>query len=576
MLLASVFLAGAGTYSGGGGGLKAKPGMALPDTIYVAVDRELNIYAANLCTIAPIAASTNVATSGLAVGGSSPFVFDFDSNAGTIRNRSFRWKPTAAKDSTLTITAYDYSGKRLESASTVLRAISKTSGTGKKKTLFVGDSIFDDTGPYIVAEVDSLFSVNGGGDILPIGTQVDNGYRHESYGGKTWAYFVTNPSGPFWKSGRLNFQQYMTDNSFTGDIELVVVNLGANNAFNFATTNGRAMSAADVDTAVIQLAKAFVDTMQNATYGFPNAHIVFNLMPAPSAWSSAFGDDYGGSYNGVSVNYQKSMREITKALIREFDGGAYDRHVDVCYGGLWLDNVLGYPTTTLTSSAARIADDELVGTNWIHPDLDGKYQMADAIYSHLRYAHTLFACTNEMADSYRFTNATYWGSVATWYTATTGQADPWGGTSATLMTATASVVAGAYEISTASNIGTITANDVVLSVFLKKGNLGTGDRSYLRLYSVAAGATVEAFINWTATPTVGNSGGATAVGLIDIGGGWYQLWLHKDLSSIADTGFSVRIDPDGITPVAGDTVYIGGVQLEYGVTSPCGTYIQKP
>jgi hypothetical protein len=571
-----------GLFTGGAGGAGAKPGMVLPDTIYVATTRQLNIYAEHLSTLVPPALSSNTATTATAIAGGFPWVYDFQSRIGVLRNRGYRWTPASADStSSLAITAYDYSGKAVESVSTIIKPITITSGIGRQKVLFVGDSFFDASGTTIIAEVDSLFSTQGGGNIVPIGTQSTDGYNHESHAGKDWNFFVTNPSGPFWDTGRLNFKSYLTRNSIYGPIEMVVVNLGGNTAFGFATgTKDRAMSAADVDTAVVQLAKAFVDTLQNATYGFPNAHIVFNIMPAPSALMSAYGNNYGGADNGAYVNYQKSMRAIAKAMIREFDGGAYDRHVDICYGGLWMDPVLAYPNDTSNASSVRTASiNEIQGTNFLHPYLWGSHQVADAIFSHLKYTYTLSDCGNNLVDSYRFTNNTYWykSAAPVYWTLAASQADPWGGTSATSFTGTADVIAGAYMLSTTSTLNLVTADHVVISAFVKNGNLATNDRTNLRLYSTDIGTTTDIGINWTTTPTITAAAGVGASGLIALGDGWYQIWMYKDLSQIVNTAqVSIRFDPCSTTPAENNVMYCAGFQLEYGVTTPCGTYVQKP
>lgn len=574
------------TYESGGGS-SAKPGMVLPDTIYVATTRQMNIYAEHLSTLVPPALSSNTATTATAIAGSSPWVYDFHARAGVglqnsvgvLRNRGWRWTPTNADSvASMAITAYDYSGMRVESVETIIRPITINSGVGRRNVLFVGDSIFDGAGPYIIAEVDSLFQTQGGGNIMPIGTQDTGGYKHESHGGKDWNFFVTNPSGPFWDGGRLNFKSYLTRNSIFGPIEMVVVNLGGNTAFSFATgTRDRAMTAADVDSAVIDLAKAFVDTLQNPTYGFPNAHIVFSIMPAPSALMSAYGNNYGSLNNGAYVNYQKSMRAIAKAMIREFDGSAYDRHVDICYSGLWMDAVNGYEVDPSNTASLRVNNNEAQSKNFLHPYLTGSQQIADALFSHLKYTYTLSDCRNQLVDSYRFTNATYWNNIQTWWTIAGSQADPWGGTSASSFTATAAVIAGANKITTASNLNLVTADNVVVSAFVKNGNLATNDVTWMRLYSTDIGTATSLSLTWSATPSLAAGAGVTASGLIALGGGWYQMWMHKDLSAIANGAqVLVQFDACSTTPVENNIMYLAGVQLEYGVTSPCGTYVQKP
>jgi len=198
MLFASGAMAQGLWFSGGsGGGGSGKPGMAMTDDIFVATGVQMNIYTNNLNTLPVPAISTNVDNPGALTYGVEPYIFSFWSMAGSVRNRSYRWTPAAAGDSLLVISAYDHGGKKVETATTTLRGIPKTNGSGSKNILFIGDSTFDDGGPTVIKAIDDKFLADGGGQILPIGTQVDNGVYHESSGGKGWEWYAENAASPF-------------------------------------------------------------------------------------------------------------------------------------------------------------------------------------------------------------------------------------------------------------------------------------------------------------------------------------------------------------------------------------------
>ena len=552
---------------GGGSGIATKPNMVLTDTAFVAVGREINLYWTELAKF-PVQGP--------------PFFFsvdtgDYPSALGKMRDDRWRWRPGDASGFTATINAHDYAGKRVESKSMVVKGTDVTAGSGVKTTLFVGDSILADG--VITAEVDSLFSTGGGGNILPIGSESDDvggvAYFHEGRGGKTWEWFTSASGGnnPFWIDGRLDFQSYVADTlGFGTDIDYVVAHLGGNEAW----IAGDRMTGAEI-AEIVASATAFADTLFSATYGYPTARLLVAIMPTAnariSAWSYAYGSD------GRMTSYVENIKAIASALISAFDGGAYSNRVDVCYAGLWVDNVNGYPTANdSTRVVTGTSSVNLYGTDYLHPSTAAKKQMADAIYSHLVRFQELDdeqqLCTNEVVDSADFTNATYWTDISTYFTPTTGQADPWSGTSATLFTATASVTNFVYAAG-----GGVVVDDanVVFSGFINRGTMGTDENSAFRIVDGTDSAFAQVRVNWLATPTVTGSGALdTAVGITDLGGDWYQVWVYMDATGRTGNTFAPRFSPMESGGDEGDTVYIAGVQLEFGVTTPCGTYVEKP
>jgi hypothetical protein len=568
-LVPSLILVGAAgaqsTYRGGGGGASASPQMALTDTIYVAVGRELNIWSARL---------------GPTPFENDPFFYEHISDVGWTTNRAFRYLPAAVGDDLLTIKARNYGLNLAETKTVYVSAVDSIVGTGEKKLLFVGDSLIDGASDVVPAEVDSLFGADGGGDAVCIGTQSYSGVVfHEGRGGWTWERYTTDYAGnPFWDTGRIDFQAYSTNDLGGLEPDYVIVNLGLNEAANAAIA-GQTLDTA----AVIASATAFLDTIFNATYGYPDCRVLINLEPASAALRSSFGVYYGSLWS--SGLYFSNVRSLMQAYLTAFDGGAYSNRVDVVNGDLWVDPIYGYPTIDAAISA-RYTTQEPYGTNFLHPDANGSKQMADAIYSHLRHWHgidvVVTACTNELTDSHNW-ESTAWSGVNAAITVTSGQADPWAGTSASRLTS-ATGTASIFE----THIPPIAfgaSTSLVASVFIKDYNMASGQKTFVRSIG-GAGAFGQAVVSWNgsgvATISAGECGGTGDLagdvtwGLTDEGGGWYQLYVAVDLTSTASTTFDCRLGPWGTGTTTGQGIIATGAQLELDVTEPCGTYIEKP
>lgn len=539
------------------------PGMALPDTVYVVVGRELNIYDNQLSTV-PYP--------------NAPWFFDYECSVGKVMDDRFRWRCAAADTQTLTITAYDWMGRMIEQDSTVLCGIAATTGAGTKKALFVGDSIID--GGIIVAEADSLFSTGGGANIVPVGTQTDNvgglPYYHEGRGGWTWERFASRyttgtTDNPFWKfdGDYMDFEAYMDTAGISGNIDLCVVHLGGNEAYAAANSD-RVMSAAEIDTVITEYAKVFVDSL---LADYPDSRILITLMPISSGLRSSFGDDYNAQ--GWGAEYFRNVRAIERTLTEAFDAGAYHAQVDVCNAGLSVDNEHGYPTATEDSVAFRILDDVTVGTNFLHPDTDGRYQMADAIYSHLLHmiGDIPTSCSNLLVNSDGWATATNWTDISATQTMTAGQADPFGGTDATLFTAAAT---DAY-INSLSDAITISSTTAVVSAFVKNSTRSSGEKTSVRINDMTDNAYASVTISWVLNTVASTGTLATAVGIEDLGGGWYQIWAAVDVTGRTANSWKVMYYPNYEGVEIGDAVFCAGVQVEAGVTTPdAGCYISTP
>jgi len=182
---------------------------------------------------------------------------------------------------------------------------------------------------------------------------------------------------PFWNNSgsRLDFQAWMTQQGYSGNIDFVLILLGINGLYS--TTE---LSQSEIDT-IIDQAKDLIDGVLNATYGYPSAEILLAMPPISANTWDGFGVNYGS--NNAMRNYFLNMRLFWETLFTEFDDGGYHANVYLSSAGLWVDRDYGYPKSNEDISD-RESTQYSAHTNHVHPTTSGYYQIADAFYSHIR------------------------------------------------------------------------------------------------------------------------------------------------------------------------------------------------
>jgi len=550
-------------YTGASGGDTSLGSVIMPDTMAVAVDREMNIW--------------NNAI-GLQFPSISYFGFVTFSDVGGVHSRSYRYTPTTASSDGLEIKIQDPGMKETGSTDVILEAVLKTGGarTAESNVLFIGDSLM--YAGEVVAVVDSLFDADGGGTVAMVGTQTDtvNGIivNHEGKGGWLYRYFATDTvDNPFWISGKLDFQQYCTDNSIAGGIDYVVINLGINDSNNWVDPT-REWTAAEIETYCIDHAKNLVDAILDPTDGYPSCKVIIGIEPT-GAW-----DPTVYSYSGEGWNFRYysmlSLQKINKRLLDVFDGGSYGTQVDVCFDGLWVDRTYGYQVATVAESA-RSATTKLVITDRVHPSYIGYQQIADSFYSHLRWwmAKASPPVLNELTDSFSIDGTTdCWTASSSVFTITPDQAGAVGNDAVLVVNADG----GDAWVGAVSEHIDIVGDDVTVSSIVKFHQRSDGWIYQIALYDHDDSAEYKVGLEWN----LGGSGVATIIGsgvndgqgLDDLGSGWYRIWMTVDLATAGASGheFSFRTFPWGNGTGAGDGVYLDGAQVEVGVTSPTDYY----
>jgi hypothetical protein len=107
------------------------------------------------------------------------------------------------------------------------------------------------------------------------------------------------------------------------------------------------------------------------------------------------------------------------------------------------------------------------------------------------------------------------------------------------------------------------------SVYLKQG---TSPTTFLNFYNVSPFSQLIATITWPAIygngPTVSYSGDATRLAstITDAGNGWWRFSLSMNNGSSSALVWRVYVTTNGVTNVIGNSVYVWGPQLEFGLT----------
>lgn len=166
---------------------------------------------------------------------------------------------------------------------------------------------------------------------------------------------------------------------------------------------------------------------------------------------------------------------------------------------------------------------------------------------------------------------TTWG--LTTVTATGGQADPFGGTDAFLLTCSPGPANARVNQSVTPTFGNIKeVSSYFWSVYAKAGNV-----DWIQVSVTGGGPVWSAFFDLT-NGAVGATVGAgnDDEGIIDIGGGWYRCWIK--FTTNTDTSLSptfyISDGDNDITTADGSTIIVVAPQLELvGTKTLPGTYV---
>lgn len=278
--------------------------------------------------------------------------------------------------------------------------------TAARKVLIIGDSTCN--GDPWQAELINLHNYNrtsptggGGEDALTVdlvGTiestvadagTTDRTFSHEGKSGWTWAMHHSNAESSFLFGGVFNFGAYNTalsDDALVPN-DWVLIHLGINDVFSATSdiTVDYLISTAIQPAIAGMLGIGDAPASTTIRGAVPGVRIGLMLPIAPSQDQDAFGDDYAAGQH--RRRYKRNIDRYRKWLIDTYGSMEAD--------GIYLipvhanvDPYYGMPFASAAAVNVRSATTIARQDNGVHPDVEGYYQMADAVYSFLKGQET--------------------------------------------------------------------------------------------------------------------------------------------------------------------------------------------
>ena len=178
---------------------------------------------------------------------------------------------------------------------------------------------------------------------------------------------------PFWYGG-ISFSSYLsTLNQGTPDI--IIIGLGINDVFG-ELTDANATARAETNLTALD---SLIDSIKLAA---PNVRIGL-MCPTPPADQNAFGVNYG--LNQPQARYKRNILLWSKVLINKYLNKEISQKIYLVSSNLNLDTVYGYPTVVQPVNARSPTITETVQIDSVHPNTAGFNQLADSIYSFIRF-----------------------------------------------------------------------------------------------------------------------------------------------------------------------------------------------
>lgn len=176
---------------------------------------------------------------------------------------------------------------------------------------------------------------------------------------------------PFWFSGAINFEQYLSTNSLATP-DIVLIQLGVNDCFGSTTDT-------DVES-IAATAFAQIDTLITSIKA-SNAAVKIGIVSPPTyANQDGFGYDYGCGQ--TTWRAKRNIVTWNKKLYAYF-AGKEAQNVYVVAAGLNVDTENNFPTITQAINSQN-ANTITVQKGGVHPDASGYKQIGDAMFAFMK------------------------------------------------------------------------------------------------------------------------------------------------------------------------------------------------
>lgn len=311
------------------------------------------------------------------------FIIQRDNLQSNARYVSFPTTSAATNQDGKTLTVKDQitgkiiSKKYSTAKLTVTDPATKSNPATVKNILCIGDSLTDAgvwTGELArrLIETGGTPAGYGWANYKFIGTKTDGSYKNEGNSGYSWEDYAYAPddsahgrpevtTNPFWNStlGKLDFKKYMTDNSFTGDIDYAVIMLGWNDWLALLR---------DVDT-IIATAKIFVNALHT---DYPNCKILLCGLNTTSPYPCSKTEMEIYTVNDFILRLSDAY---DNKIANDATYSSYVRYVPItaCFDAEYGMQHSQLPANSRTTETIKYCTDQ------VHPASNGYLQMADTI-----------------------------------------------------------------------------------------------------------------------------------------------------------------------------------------------------
>ena len=289
----------------------------------------------------------------------------------------------------------------ISDVSTRLHVCSPKAGSGHRNILMMGDSRTwqsfgghdyvstaaercSEKGSYktITAEVRRLVGAGKGAEFTFCGHMVsgiDPEVRNCADNGQVFGY----PGRKFAEAGGM--KAYMAANGMTeGTLDYATIMYGINDISDWGANRiGQYEASRSKIEGIVSEAKALVDEIVS---NYPEARIIMVLEPTTCACQDGWALWAGGQTKRTSMQeMEKAAKMLRKELIAAFDAGRYSANVTVNAAGLWCDRKYGFPFYLGKVSSRQNDTVKEVFIECVHPSDVGYGQIADSIFSTIKY-----------------------------------------------------------------------------------------------------------------------------------------------------------------------------------------------
>lgn len=269
-----------------------------------------------------------------------------------------------------------FKGVNQVSKTITVNVASATSGNGiTRKVLIIGDSNTA-SNVTVTTLVDDLTNTTGL-KMTAIGTKGNTGYKHEGIAGKTFSFFRSDPTSPFYFSGSFNFAQYLSSNGFTmSSDDWVIFHLGTNDLLT--------VSPSVLDQRITDMKSDFDAMCSNIKSAVSGIRVGLCLcMPPALSQDSWPASTYISSIS--RLQFYKALHTWWKEAINVYDTSAQRTAKTYVLGShATIDTENNFPKVNGNANARNTTQIARY-SNAVHPDNSGLNQISDSIRAMLKY-----------------------------------------------------------------------------------------------------------------------------------------------------------------------------------------------